>query len=144
MIRASPHAWQEQPFAPAQLGREEALLGNTGAVQSEVNVGTFGEDEVYDDTATVRVQHERRLLNKWWKEQMGRHDKQRLCMYSLGKNVVVPCRVIPIIQNWCLPTTAKWHKIIALVVLCLYDGCVISYSLVGSIVWMVILGSPPN
>lgn len=70
VIRASPHARPEQPFSPAQLGREEVLLGNTlGST-----VGVIGEDEVYDDTATVRVQHhnqhDRRMLNKWWKGQV--------------------------------------------------------------------------
>ena len=89
VIRASPHARPEQPFAPAQLGREEVLLGNTVGSTIGSNVGTIGEDEVYDDTATVRVQHhnqhERRMLNKWWKEQMRRHDKQRLWHVLIGE-----------------------------------------------------------
>ena len=36
------------------------------------------EDEVYDDTATVRVQHhnqhDRRMLNKWWKGQVSSNN----------------------------------------------------------------------
>eukprot|EP00571_Detonula_confervacea_P006281 CAMPEP_0172319724 /NCGR_PEP_ID=MMETSP1058-20130122/38513_1 /TAXON_ID=83371 /ORGANISM="Detonula confervacea, Strain CCMP 353" /LENGTH=1134 /DNA_ID=CAMNT_0013034843 /DNA_START=202 /DNA_END=3606 /DNA_ORIENTATION=+ len=92
VIRASSHARPEQPFPPAQLGREEVLLGNTAgnAIGSTVGVaGVIGEDELYDDGATVRVQlhnqHERRLLNKWWKDQMKQHEKQRLFHVLIGE-----------------------------------------------------------
>ena len=96
VIRASPHARPEQPFPPAQLGREEVLLSNTvgSTVGSAVGVvgsavGVVGEEEVFDDSATVRVQHhnqhDRRLLNKWWKDQMKRHEKQRLFHVLIGE-----------------------------------------------------------
>lgn len=89
VIRASPHARPEQPFPPAQLGREEVLLGSTVGSGIGSTVGVIGEDEVYDDTATLRVQHhnqhDRRLLNKWWKEQMKKHDKQRLYHVLIGE-----------------------------------------------------------
>eukprot|EP00985_Skeletonema_marinoi_P035376 scaffold46383_cov270-Skeletonema_marinoi.AAC.1 len=65
VIRANPHARPEQPFPPAQLGREEVLLGNSAAGST---VGDIGEDDAYDDSATVRVkyhnQYNRRQLNK--------------------------------------------------------------------------------
>lgn len=89
VIRASPHARPEQPFPPAQLGREEVLLGGNVGSTIGSNVGVIGEDEVYDDTATVRVQHhnqhERRLLNKWWKDQMKQHENQRLFHVLIGE-----------------------------------------------------------
>lgn len=90
VIRASPHARPEQPFPPAQLGREEVLFGTTGAAIGST-IGTIGEDtEVYDDSATVRVQHhnqhDRRLLNKWWKDQIKRHKKNdRLFHLLIGE-----------------------------------------------------------
>mmetsp|Transcript_7686 Transcript_7686/g.19090 ORF Transcript_7686/g.19090 Transcript_7686/m.19090 type:complete len:332 (-) Transcript_7686:300-1295(-) len=84
VIRASPHARPEQPFPPAQLGSEEVLLGNTPS-----NVGVIGEEEVFDDSGTVRVQHHnqhnRRLLNKWWKDKMKMHEKQRLFHVLIGE-----------------------------------------------------------
>jgi len=88
VIRASPHARPEQPFPPAQLGREEVLLGS-GAGNAGSTVGVIGEEEVYDDSATVRVQHhnqqDRRLLNKWWKDTMKRHEKQRMFYLLIGE-----------------------------------------------------------
>jgi len=89
VIRASPQARPEQPFPPAQLGREEVLLGNTLGNTIGSTVGVIGEDEVYDDTATVRVQHhnqhDRRLLNKWWIDKLKRHEKQRLFYLLIGE-----------------------------------------------------------
>ena len=89
VIRASPHARPEQPFPPAQLGREEVLLSNTVGSTVGSAVGVVGEEEVFDDSATVRVQHhnqhDRRLLNKWWKDQMKRHEKQRLFHVLIGE-----------------------------------------------------------
>ena len=86
VIRANPHARPEQPFPPAQLGRKEVLLGNS-AVGS--TVGVIGEDDAYDDSATVRVkhhnQHNRRQLNKWWKEQLRIHKRQRLFHVLIGE-----------------------------------------------------------
>jgi hypothetical protein len=85
VIRANPNARPEQPFPPAQLGREEVLLGtNAGST-----VGVIGEESVYDESATVRVkyhnQQERRLLNRWWKDQLKRHGQQRLFYILIGE-----------------------------------------------------------
>lgn len=89
VIRASPHARPEQPFPPAQLGREEVLLGNSAGNAIGSTAGVIGEDDVYDDSATVRVQHhnqhDRRLLNTWWKDQMKRNKKQRLFHVLIGE-----------------------------------------------------------
>ncbi len=87
VIRANPHARPEQPFPPAQLGREEVLLGNSSSVGS--TAGVIGEDDAYDDSATVRVkyhdQYNRRLLNKWWAEQLQIHKHQRLFHVLIGE-----------------------------------------------------------
>ena len=85
VIRASPHARPEQPFPPAQLGREELLAGNSlGST-----VGVVDEGDVFDDSATVRVkshnQHDRRLLNKWWKEHLNQLEKQRIFHVLIGE-----------------------------------------------------------
>ncbi|KAL9188190.1 hypothetical protein ACHAXT_006568 [Thalassiosira profunda] len=89
VIRATPNARPEQPFPPAQLGREEILLGTVQGATIGSTAGVVDEDDVYDDSATVRVQHhnqyERRLLNRWWKEQMKRHDNKRLFYVLIGE-----------------------------------------------------------
>ena len=95
VIRASPHARPEQPFPPAQLGREAVILGALGAGST---VGVIGEDEVYDDTATVRVQHhnqnERRRLNQWWNDQIEQQDNQRLFYILIGEECgTMTCQV---------------------------------------------------
>jgi len=86
VIRANPHARPEQPFPPAQLGREEVLLGSSSVGST---VGVIGEDDAYDDSATVRVkyhdQYNRRLLNKWWAEQLQIHKHQRLFHVLTGE-----------------------------------------------------------
>lgn len=84
VIRATPNARPEQPFPPEQLGREEVLFGSSAGS----TVGLIGEEAVYDDSATVRVrfhnQHDRRLLNRWWKDQLKRHGHQRLFHILVG------------------------------------------------------------
>jgi len=86
VIRANPHARPEQPFPPAQLGRKEVLFGNSSVGST---VGVIDEDDAYDDSATVRVkyhnQHNRRQLNKWWKEQLEIHKRQRLFYVLIGE-----------------------------------------------------------
>lgn len=89
VIRASPHARPEQPFPPAQLGKEEVLLGKKMGSTVGSTMGTIGEDEAYDDSATVRVQHHnqhnRRELNKWWRDKMKHHEKQRMFHLLIGE-----------------------------------------------------------
>ena len=86
VIRANPHARPEQPFPPAQLGREEVLLGNSAAGST---VGVIDEDDSYDESATVRVkyhdQYNRRQLNKWWIEQLKVHKHHRLFHVLIGE-----------------------------------------------------------
>ena len=86
VIRASPTARPEQPFPPEQLGREEVLLGNNAGS----TVGMIGEEDFkYDESATVRVkyhnQHERRLLNRYWKDQLKQHGNKRIFHILIGE-----------------------------------------------------------
>lgn len=85
VIRATSHARPEQPFPPEQLGREEVLLkSSVGST-----VGVIEEEVVYDDSATVRVkyhnQQDRKLLNRWWRDQVKRHGHQRLFHILIGE-----------------------------------------------------------
>lgn len=80
----------EQPFPPAQLGREGGfLLGSTLRNTGGSTLGTIGEDDVYDESATVRVmyhdQNNRRALNQWWKNLMQQHENQRLLHVLIGE-----------------------------------------------------------
>lgn len=90
VLRASPYARPEQPFPPAQLGREGGfLLGSTLRNTGGSTMGTIGEDDVYDESATVRVmyhdQSNRRALNQWWNNQMKPHENQRLLHVLIGE-----------------------------------------------------------
>lgn len=98
VIRASPHARPEQPFPPAQLGREGGLALFGQAVGS--TTGNVGEEaSSFDECATVRVQlHnqvDRRAINKWWKEQIRTHcEGQHLLSVLLGEEGgALTCRV---------------------------------------------------
>ena len=91
VLRASPYARPEQPFPPAQLGREGGfLLGSALRNTGGSTLGTIGEDDVYDESATVRVMHHdqnnRRALNQWWKNLMRQHDNQRLLHVLIGED----------------------------------------------------------
>jgi hypothetical protein len=85
VIRATSHARPEQPFPPEQLGRQEVLFGSSAGS----TVGLIGEEAVYDESATVRVkyhnQQDRKLLNRWWKDQVRRHGHQRLFHILIGE-----------------------------------------------------------
>lgn len=85
VLRATPNARPEQPFPPEQLGREEVLFGSSAGS----TVGLIGEEAAYDESATVRVkyhnQHDRRLLNRWWKDQLKKHGQQRLFYILIGE-----------------------------------------------------------
>ena len=52
-------------------------------------MGVIDEDDTYDDSATVRVKHHnqynRKLLNKWWEEQLNIHKHQRLFHVLIGE-----------------------------------------------------------
>ena len=102
VIRATANARPEQPFPPEQLGREEILFGTSAGS----TVGVIGEDALYDESATVRVQchdqQDRRHLNQWWRDQLRRHGHQRLFHILIGEESgTLTCQAIPSKFNNC-------------------------------------------
>jgi hypothetical protein len=86
-LRANPRAKPEQPFPPGQLGREEVLMGNTPARSS---LGVVGSDVDYCHAgATVRFkslnQQDRRLLNRWWNDQLQSCGEQNVLRVLIGE-----------------------------------------------------------
>jgi hypothetical protein len=78
-LRANPRARPEQPFPPAQLGREDALF--TSSMDSE--------SQYFDSGATVRLramnQQDRRLVNRWWNDQFQHAGDQNLISVLVGE-----------------------------------------------------------
>lgn len=86
-LRANPRAKPEQPFPPGQLGREEVLMNNTPARSS---LGVVGSDVDYCHAgATVRFkslnQQDRRLLNRWWNDQLQSCGEQNVLRVLIGE-----------------------------------------------------------
>jgi hypothetical protein len=63
VLQVNPQARPEQPFPPAQLGREVALFGCSPSSL------TIGQSDLLDSGGTVRLkslnQQDRRLVNRW-------------------------------------------------------------------------------
>lgn len=80
-LRANPRAKPEQPFPPSQLGREEALFGGQ---QSSIS----GESDLLDSGGTLSLksfnQQDRRLVNRWWKDQLQRAGPQNVANILMG------------------------------------------------------------
>jgi len=78
-LRANPRARPEQPFPPAQLGREDALF--TASMDSE--------SQYFDSGAKVRLkamnQQDRRLVNRWWQDQLQQAGDQNLISVLIGE-----------------------------------------------------------
>jgi hypothetical protein len=113
VIRASPYARPEQPFPPAQLGRDAAIHGNSSMnSMAGSTAGVIVEDEIYDDTASVRVQHhnqnDRRRLNQWWNDQMARYENERLFYIVIGEE----CGTMTCDEKEYKPTTSTYHALV--------------------------------
>ena len=82
-LRANPRARPEQPFPPAQLGREETFFTDTGGMEDDSQQG------MQDSQATVRLvnmdQSDRRTMNRWWAEQFYRAGEQNFFMVLFGE-----------------------------------------------------------
>ena len=80
-LRANPKARPEQPFPPAQLGSLAVDRTN----------GTNGSEDgsIQDGAATVRLksmnQNERRLIDRWWLEQLQKAGDQRSLGVLIGE-----------------------------------------------------------
>lgn len=93
-LRANPRARPEQPFPPAQLGREEMLLAQklSGTIGSVVQLGgsSQAEDSVsHDSSATVRPhnmsQQNRRLIDRWWNDRLQSCGEQNTMNILIGE-----------------------------------------------------------
>jgi len=86
-LRANPRARPEQPFPPAQLGREEVLVGQAPSRSSLGGVGS--ENDYCHAGATVRLkslnQQDRRLVNRWWNDQLQSCGEQHLLRILIGE-----------------------------------------------------------
>mmetsp|Transcript_11636 Transcript_11636/g.29438 ORF Transcript_11636/g.29438 Transcript_11636/m.29438 type:complete len:1131 (+) Transcript_11636:250-3642(+) len=89
-LRANPRARPEQPFPPAQLGREDALFGPASTrSNNNINSGLPGvDDSMIDSGATVRLksmsQQDRKLTNRWWEDQIQRCGDQNVFAILMG------------------------------------------------------------
>ncbi|KAG7344178.1 protein of unknown function DUF221-domain containing protein [Nitzschia inconspicua] len=86
-LRANPRAKPEQPFPPAQLGREDALFGQPN---TPINIiSDPSDDPILDSSATVRLksmsQQDRKLTNRWWEDQMQRCGEQNFFSVLMGE-----------------------------------------------------------
>ena len=74
-LRSHARARPEQPFPPAQLGREEVFLGKNAIGEP---LGVIGEEAICDVSATVRClnQQDRKAIDEWWRYQMRSAGKQ--------------------------------------------------------------------
>ena len=96
-LRANPRARPEQPFPPAQLGREGTAAASiacerttAGGFPEEIDPSfEVGMDDSSDTRATVRLkslnQHDRRLINRWWDDQLQRAGSQNLIRVLTGE-----------------------------------------------------------
>eukprot|EP00550_Attheya_septentrionalis_P011715 CAMPEP_0198302568 /NCGR_PEP_ID=MMETSP1449-20131203/55697_1 /TAXON_ID=420275 /ORGANISM="Attheya septentrionalis, Strain CCMP2084" /LENGTH=1146 /DNA_ID=CAMNT_0044004955 /DNA_START=194 /DNA_END=3634 /DNA_ORIENTATION=- len=86
-LRATPHARPEQPFPPAQLGREEVFMRQFRDKGS--TAGVVNDSIACDGGATVRLkslnQQDRRLVNRWWEDQLQRAGDQNVLNVLIGK-----------------------------------------------------------
>lgn len=98
-LRANPRARPEQPFPAAQLGREPSVGGGGSSGSADCGGGGGGgttansddstsEDDWQDSGATVRLksmnQQDRRLVNRWWHDQLQRAGDQNVLSVLIG------------------------------------------------------------
>ena len=89
-LRANPRAKPEQPFPPAQLGREDILFGCASSKTNNNNNSGLPDvdDSMLDSGATVRLksmsQQDRKLTNRWWEDQIQRCGDQNVFAILMG------------------------------------------------------------
>jgi len=92
-LRANPRARPEQPFPPAQLGREDfgSSIHQTVAAASGSDRGGISNHGVVklDSSARVRLkgfhQLDRRNLNMWWDNQLEKCSDQNIFRILIGE-----------------------------------------------------------
>lgn len=99
-LRANPRARPEQPFPPAQLGKEDLFLNRP--------ILKTPEDAAADKKATVRLkslnQRDRNSIDEWWNQQLRACDEKKFFRVLVGeesgnlrlgkKNVVEESRLV--------------------------------------------------
>jgi len=92
VLRADPTARPEQPFPPAQLGREDKFLKqNKTKKDCSCNGSTQSSEggSAPDTTATVRLKslnrEDRKVTDQWWNEQLQRSEKQHWLRVLIGE-----------------------------------------------------------
>jgi hypothetical protein len=92
-LRADPRARPEQPFPPAQLGREECNFKHFKPEEA------FYDSGILDCSATVRLkfmnQQERRLIDRWWMDQLQQCGRQNVISILIGEE----CGTLTISQS---------------------------------------------
>jgi len=85
-LRAVSRARPEQPFPAAQLGRDEEAEQSPEGRRSD---DSAEEEDWHDSGATVRLksmnQQDRRLVNRWWEDQLQRAGEQRFFRVLIGE-----------------------------------------------------------
>ncbi|GKZ01136.1 hypothetical protein MPSEU_001065100 [Mayamaea pseudoterrestris] len=92
-LRANPRARPEQPFPAAQLGREDGvgILPRDEAIRRVDQESTTDDDDGgwQDASATVHLkglnQQDRRLINRWWQDQLQCAGPQDLLSVLTGE-----------------------------------------------------------
>ena len=99
-LRANPRARPEQPFPPAQLGREDfsysinQTVASVSAGRGSANIGDSHyaqpqESIKLDSGARVRLkglhQLDRRNLNNWWNDQLQKCGDQNIFRILMGE-----------------------------------------------------------
>lgn len=108
-LRANPRAKPEQPFPPAQLGREDVLFGH------QVPSGASDSGTGFDSGATVRLksmsQQDRKLTNRWWEDQMQRCGDQNVFAILIGEEcgTLTIGRRASLAEPAKIPTSADHH-----------------------------------
>ena len=84
-LRANPRARPEQPFPVAQLGP----AANNRLVREGSSESTSTDGGWHDSRATVRLksmnQQDRRLINRWWNDQLQRAGEQNVLAILIGE-----------------------------------------------------------
>jgi len=106
-LRANPRARPEQPFPPAQLGREDLSSGGLG--DGGPQVSSF----VLDSGARVRLkglhQRDRRNLNNWWNAQFKKCGDQNILRILIGEE----CGTLTITEHeYTAPSPVMVRKVV--------------------------------
>lgn len=85
-LRADSNARPEQPFPPAQLGREETFINRRDATTPSLQMI---DETMLDTNATVRLKslnrEDRKLVDRWWHDQLQKSQQQHWLRLLIGE-----------------------------------------------------------